>query len=267
MPTAGFRRAVEPILHEVEAVEWTVDAGFGRPIPPSARAVLDAYGAAGRLYGHGLGYSALSAGRGDVGEAWLAALRADVADHRYRHLSEHLGFCTGGPWRFGPPLPMPCTAATVAVGRERLARLREAAGVPVGLENLALAFGAADVLGQGAFVDALLPEDGFVHLDLHNLWCGAVNFGLDPERVLGTWPLGRVRAVHVSGGTWADGIRRDTHDDRVPAEVWDLLRAAIPVLPACEVVLLERIGSAFASDADQEAFRADWRRLAEVAGG
>lgn len=262
MPEPGFRLAVEPVIAEVEAVEWTLDAGFGRPLPPSTEAVLTAFGAADRLYGHGLGYSPLSAGRPDVARAWLAALRAEVATRRYRRLAEHFGFCTGGPFAAGAPLPMPRTAAVLAAGRDRLLRLRDAAGVPVGLENLALALCGDDALGQGEFVQALLePVDGYVHLDLHNLWCQSVNFGIRPDRLLASWPLDRVRVVHVSGGAWVDGIRRDTHDGPVPDEVWALLGEALPRLAACEVVLLERIGSAFGTDDDRVAFRADWSRL------
>lgn len=50
----------------------------------------------------------------------------------------------------------------------------------IGLENLALAFTASDVRDQGQFLDDLLaPFDGFLVLDLHNLYCQLVNFDQD----------------------------------------------------------------------------------------
>ncbi|MEQ1503126.1 MAG: DUF692 family multinuclear iron-containing protein [Myxococcota bacterium] len=262
MTHPGFRTAVEPLLAAgaIDAVEWTVDLGFGRTPPPSALAVCDAFGAAGRLYGHGVGYSPLSAGRDDVAAAWLGRLAADR--NRYRRLSEHFGWCTGGTLRGGAPLPVPRTPATLAVGQDRLRRLQDVAGVEIGLENLALALSRADALDQGPFVAALLaPVDGYVHLDLHNLWCQIRNFDLDPDALLATWPLDRVRVVHVSGGSWVDGVRRDTHDDRVPAEVWDLVRAVLPRLPGVEAVFLERIGASFGAPGAPAAFAADFAVL------
>lgn len=256
----GFRAAVEPLLAEglVEVVEWTVDAGFDRPIAPSAAAVLSAYGDAGLLYGHGVGFSPLSVGREDVAARWLSSLRADP--NRYVRLSEHFGFSTGGAVGFGAPMPVPYDPAFVRPGQERMRRLRDAAGVPVGLENLALAFSRTDALDQGPFLAELLdPVDGWLHLDLHNLWCQAVNFDLDPGVLLARYPLDRVRVIHVSGGSWIDDVRRDTHDDRVPGEVWALLRAVLPQVGGCEALFVERIGASFGAPGAAEAFAADVR--------
>ncbi len=270
MPTPGFRAAVEPVLSSIEAVEHTVDAAFGRALPPSTTAVLDAFGAAGRLFGHAVGGSVLSAGRDDVFERFLADLRR--ARRPWVDLSDHFGFCAGGPFVFGSPLPAPRHPDVVSVGRDRLRRLADAAGCPVGLENLALAFGRRDALDQGALVAELLEEvDGFVHLDLHNLWCQLTNFGLRPDELLATWPLGRVGRIHVSGGSWADGIRRDTHDARVPPEVWGLLREVLPQVPGCRALILEQLPDALRTPEQQAGFRDDLARLRdlrdEVAGG
>ncbi|MEQ1571412.1 MAG: DUF692 family multinuclear iron-containing protein [Myxococcota bacterium] len=261
-----FGAAVGPALAagRVEAVEWTVDAGFGG-VPASIGAALDAFGAAGRLYGHAIGYSPLSAGRTDHQRGWLAQLRADPRP--YRHLSEHFGWFLGGPFVDGAPLPCPRTRDTVRIGQDNLRRLRDAAGCPVGLENLALATSAADALDQGPFVAELLDAvDGFVHLDLHNLWCQEVNFGLEPEALLARWPLDRVRVMHVSGGSWRAGVRRDTHDDDVPEPVWDRLAAVLPRVPACEVVFVERIATSFDAHRAAESFARDFDHLRAVLG-
>jgi uncharacterized protein (UPF0276 family) len=260
MVGAGFRASVEPLLQrrEIEVIEWTMDQGFGS-VPPSAQVVLEAFGPAGLLYGHGVGYSPLSATREDVANAWLEKLRESVARFRFRRLSEHFGFSTGPEQRFGAPMPVPYCPEAVAVGVERLRRLREVAGVPVGLENLALAFSRTDALDQGPFVGELLAAvDGYLHLDLHNLWCQVVNFRLEPELLLERYPLDRARVVHVSGGTWVNSVRRDTHDDGVPEPVWQLLREVLPRLPQLEAVFVERIGTAFGDEAARERFAADF---------
>ena len=92
---------------------------------------------------------------------------------------------------------------------------------------------------------------------MHNLWCQLHNFELDADVLLATWPLDRVWRVHVSGGSFVDDIRRDTHDHRVPEEVWALLRAVLPRLPACRALILEQLPSALLTEADQQGYRDD----------
>lgn len=264
MPDPRFRAAVEPVLAAVEAVEHTVDHGFRAELPPSARHVLEVFGPLGRLHGHGVESSPFSADRDDRFEAWLASLRR-TAGARLADYSDHYGFCTGGPFVSGAPLPLPERAEAADRAVSRLSRLADALGVPVGLENLALAFSRRQALAQGPFVDAVLRRvDGFVHLDVHNLWCQIRNFDLPAEALLATWPLDRVRRIHVSGGSDREGVRRDTHDHAVPEPVLDLLAAVLPRAPACRAVFLEQMPFALETPAQQEAFRADLLKIAAV---
>jgi uncharacterized protein (UPF0276 family) len=245
-----------------------VDIGWmGRPLPPWLADVLEAYGAAGRLHGHGTGFSLLS-GRLDARQlTWLSRLRREVASRPYRTFSEHFGWMTAGAARWGPPLPPPASRHTIALGRDRMLRLAEAAApVGVGLENLALALGRRDVQAQPDLLAALLgPVNGHLHLDLHNLWCQAVNFGEDPHALLARYPLDRARVVHVSGGseTTAAGrpFRRDTHDGAVPAPVWALLDDALGRCPHLEAAFLERIGSDFGEGRGDAAWARDFATL------
>ncbi len=79
-----------------------------------------------------------------------------------------------------------------------LQHLAKAARVPVGLENLALALGRADVRDQGPFLDALLePLDGYLVLDLHDIHCQAENFATDPRTLPATYPRARVRRASL----------------------------------------------------------------------
>ena len=132
-----------------------------------------------------------------------------------------------------------------------------------GLENLALAFTPTDCTAQGAFMNRLLePVDGFVVLDLHNLYCQMRNFQLEAEVLLQTFPWSRVREIHISGGSEPQGFRRDTHDDLVPEEVWALLDGVRGRAPSLELIVLERLGGTIA---DPESFASEFRRLREVA--
>ena len=124
MPQSGFREAVAPLFAAglVEAVEWTIDIGFGRTLPAFVEAILDAFSASGHLYGHGTGYSPL----GPDDPAWRDRATDTLARRPYRHLTEHFGFCAGGEFTFGPPLPVPRDGAFVRLGRAKLSRLRDA---------------------------------------------------------------------------------------------------------------------------------------------
>jgi uncharacterized protein (UPF0276 family) len=268
MLEADFLSAALPLFSggEVDAVEWSMDVGWGRTLPSWLVGLLSAYGERGALYGHGVHLSMLSAEQTPRQDAWLARLREEVQERDYVHLSEHFGWSTAGPFSQGAPLPLPATPAALRVGQARLGRLAAASGLPVGLENLALSFSARDAEALPAFMDALLePVGGFIVLDLHNLWCQAVNFGLDPVRLLERYPAGRVRELHVSGGSWEQAagrrFRRDTHDRAVPPPVMALLDVALAQLSGVEVVVFERLGDTLTAQDEKTSFMADFRAI------
>jgi len=273
MPEDAYRAAALPLLEagEVDAVEWSFDAGWGLPRWPAwLSPLLDHYAEHGRLLGHGVTFSPLSGGWHDRQQMWLDRLTGELASRDYAHVSEHFGFMTAGDFHDSAPLPVPRTPKTLAIGRDRLKRLADAAQRPVGLENLAFAFGLDDVREQGQFLDDLLdPVDGFLLLDLHNLYCHVANFGLDPSALLDAYPLHRVRELHLSGGSWSESahagnggpVRRDTHDEAVPPEVWELVDLAVPRCERLAYVTLERLGNTITSDADADGFRDDFRRM------
>ncbi len=265
MPEPDFLRAAAPLFAAgaVEVVEWSFDTGWPpATVPGWADELLRHYGDAGRLLGHGVSFSPLSAGTDDAQRRWLDRLREEVGRRHYRHVSEHFGFSAAGDFHRSAPLPVPLTDATLRLGRDRLRRLADAAGVPVGLENLAFAFGRRDVEEQGQFLDALLdPVGGFLLLDLHNVHCQAVNFAVPFDDLLDRYPLHRVRELHLSGGSWGDGVRRDTHDGPVPEGLFAALPGVLRRCPRVEAVILERLGGTL-TEADDEPFRRDFLRLA-----
>ena len=243
-----FWTAAFPLLESgaVDVLEWSFDTA-PNGVPEWLGATLDQFADAGALLAHGVSFSPLSGGWHDRQVAWLELWRREAAARPYRWVSEHFGFMTAGETLQGSPFPVPMDARSLRVGRDRLVALAEHCTCPVGLENLAFAFGTDDVARQGEFLDALLdPVDGFLVLDLHNLYCQAVNFDRAPDELMMSYPLQRVRELHVSGGSWSEHrgrrIRRDTHDDGVPEEVLAMLATALRQCPSVEVVILERLG-------------------------
>jgi uncharacterized protein (UPF0276 family) len=274
MLEADFAAAALPLLagDEVDVLEWSFDIGWGPDgLPDWAAELLDHYSQGGRLLGHGVTFSPLSGHWAQRQQQWLDRLARECEQRRYRHISEHFGFMTAGDFHRSAPLPVPLCEATVRIGRERLRRLADVARVPVGLENLAFAFGPQDFRDQGVFLEQLLGEvDGFLLLDLHNVYCQLCNFGQSVDQLLDSYPLDRVRELHVSGGSWSESttegggrVRRDTHDEAVPDEVFELVRWALARCPAVEAVILERLGDTLRA-ADAEGFQNDFRRLRQL---
>ncbi len=268
----GLIQAALPLFaaEEVEALEWSFDTLFQQPeLPDWFLELLQTYGDVGRLVGHGVFFSLFSGKWLPEQAAWLRELRDLTQRFRFDHISEHFGFLTGSDFHKGAPLSVPYNAQTLAIGRDRLMRIAEASGCPVGLENLAFASSTQAAQVHGEFLEALLaPVNGFVILDLHNLYCQLHNFGLDAAEMLAAFPLARVREIHISGGSWESsahrphpGVRRDTHDDRVPEEVFALLADAMPRCPNLKFVVLEHMGFALATEQTQSYYRDDFRRM------
>jgi uncharacterized protein (UPF0276 family) len=91
-----------------------------------------------------------------------------------------------------------------------------------------------EVKKHGEFLNKLVDSvNGFIILDLHNVYCQSYNFNISFDEIIHLYPLHRVREIHISGGSWEDSnilpgkkIRRDTHDNPVPEKVFHLLNCA-----------------------------------------
>jgi uncharacterized protein len=273
MPDSDFLEAAQPLFEagRVEVLEWSFDMGWGRSIPAWAEDLLEFYSDRQALIGHGVSFSLLSAQWTERQKIWLQCLQEELAAYEYVHISEHFGCMSAGNFSRSAPLPLPMSRAVLEVGCDRLQRLA-GFGVPVGLENLAFAFGLQDVEGQGQFLEELLqPVNGFLVLDLHNLYCQVHNFGRSVEDLLSRYPLHRVKELHISGGSWSQSrlgsdaqIRRDTHDGAVPEAVFELLATALRICPQVEFVIFERMGGTLTDPREAEGFRNDFARVQEI---
>lgn len=267
-----FLAATLPLFSndEVEILEWSPDIGWAaQAMPEWANELLDFYSSADSLYGHGVNYSPMSADWTAVDREWIENLERELEARKFVHFSEHFGYSRIGHLQQGAPLPVPFTTEAIRAGQFKLEKLAHTAGGRIGLENLALAFNNRDAMQQGRFLDELLkPFDGFILLDLHNLYCQMENFDLSVEELLSTYPLDRVREIHISGGSWSEPrdtrIRRDTHDNEVPEQVLALLPLVLGHCPNVEAVILERIGGTMLTAEQQARFRDDYRVIAKI---
>ena len=258
---------------KVEAIEWSFDTlyEFGE-IPAWFTDLVSEFSSHHRLIGHGV-YFSLFSGKWSPGQQeWLARLKKLSGEFNFDHITEHFGFMTGEDFHKGAPISIPLTPATLALGKDRLQRIQDACQCPVGLENLAFSYSIEEVEKHGTFLNQLVERvNGFIILDLHNIYCQVHNFGIDFADILRLYPLNKVREIHISGGSWDDTltsarkpVRRDTHDESVPEAVFEFLAKAIPQCPNLKFVVLEQMGTALETPASQAAFQADFLRMDSI---
>lgn len=187
--------------------------------------------------------------------------------------SEHLGFQTisaedGATLEVGVPLPLPATKEAVELVARRSAAIGERYGVPFLLENPAyyIADMPADPeIGDDIGLLAAIAERSGCYqlLDLHNVYCNALNFGVDPFVVIDRVPLKRVVEIHVAGGSSRDGFWMDGHNDRVPERVWEMLEYTLPRAPNVGGVVFELLDD-FALSLGAAAIAEELRRVRTV---
>lgn len=259
----------DPLFEEVggvDVLQWTLDSLAFKALPKEDLQVLERYAVRGALSGHGVHYSVLSVSGEALRKEWIDCLRNDPFLKKYNGVSVHFGFSVGWDLKQAAPMPVACFPETIEIGRRNLGALADLLPCPLGLENLALAFSRQDVEEQGHFLERLLePFDGYVLLDLHNIYCQAINFDVDFMDLVRSYPLARVREIHISGGSWSAGkekrIRRDTHDDKVPDALYTFLPEVIKLCPQLKFVFLEQLPSALRSQEQQDQYKSDFLAL------
>lgn len=77
-----------------------------------------------------------------------------------------------------------------------------------------------------------------------------------------------MREIHISGGSWENSvlvpdkkIRRDTHNDAVPEEVFQLLELTMQRCPNLKYVVLEQLGNSLKTESSKARFRHDFLKM------
>lgn len=274
MPESDFIGAALPLLesNEIEVLEWSFDTFYGADEPEWLSQLLNFYSENNRLIGHGVYYSLFDAKWTERQEQWLENLEKETKKRNYNHITEHFGFMNTENFHQGIPLPLPLNEVTLKTGKDRLQRLQNIVNVPIGVENLALSFSKDDVGEQGQFLTQLIEDiDGFLILDLHNIYCQAHNFELDMKVLIDLYPLDKVKEIHLSGGSWQESfyskekqIRRDTHDDCIPDEIFQILPYVLLKCSNIEYVIIERLGNTIITEKDKSSFINDFRKAKKI---
>ena len=144
-------------------------------------------------------------------------------------VSEHLAWSTHGPTYLNDLLPLPYTQATLSCVCDHIDQVQEAIARPLLLENPAtyVTFSSSEMT-EGAFIREVADRTGCnLLLDLNNVFVSATNHGYSAEEYIESFPLGRVREIHLAGHVCqqddtGQALLIDSHDAPVAAQVWSL---------------------------------------------
>ena len=125
-------------------------------------------------------------------------------------------------------LPMPLNEESLRHVAARVRQVQDFLERPLVLENPSTYLEFKDsTLPEWEFLSELVRETGCgLLLDVNNVYVSGHNHGFDPEHYLENIPHESVVQIHLAGPTDCGRYLVDTHDQPVPARVWELYRLA-----------------------------------------
>ena len=181
--------------------------------------------------GHGNGLSLLSAM--PLEEYLLRATAVAAHDMDFAWYSECLSLPPllhrGMNTRAGRP-PFTFNENTFDILREKLARVREALGIPLMLENGCISASAANMdMSEPEFLNRLYRDLGCgILLDLHTVYLNWRNGGPTPQKYLEELDPAAVHEIHLAGGDEPTGFHTRPRSYRTPPEVWSWAFEFVP---------------------------------------
>jgi uncharacterized protein len=140
-------------------------------------------------------------------------------------LSDHLAMTRVGGIDLNHLVPISFSRQTVEIVARNVEQVRRVIDVPFILENISyyVKVPGSDLTEWQFLTEVCNAAPCGLLLDLNNLLVNATNHAYDPYEFLHGIPLDRVIQIHLAGSRMVDGLRVDTHADRVQAEVWGYL--------------------------------------------
>lgn len=125
-------------------------------------------------------------------------------------------------------LPMPLTEESLAHVINRVDQIQDFLQQPLVLENPStyLEF-KQSTISEWDFLSALVENTGCgLLLDVNNVYVSGYNHGFDPAHYIRNLPHSSIVQIHVAGPADCGTYLVDTHDQPVPAPVWQLYKLA-----------------------------------------
>jgi uncharacterized protein len=221
----GFRRELGPQILANRDVCDFLEIISEHYLDPTAaeRQELERLAERFPLIPHGLNLSVGTAAPAD--DDYLRAVGRLVKRVAAPWWSDHLAMTHASGIEIGHLAPVPFTRGALEVVCANIARAQASVATPFVIEHIAspLRLPGAE-MSEAAFVSQVIARTGAgLLLDLMNVYANAWNHGFDPYQFLEAVPLDRVVYVHVIGGRLENGVMIDSHSDKTPSEVWDML--------------------------------------------
>jgi len=225
----GFKpahfRDILAAAQPVEFFEVHAENYMGAGGPPHAQ--LGALRERHALSVHGVGLSIGS--MGPLNRDHLGRLKALCDRYRPESFSEHLAWSSHEDVYLNDLLPLPYTPQTLARVAEHVDEVQTALGRQMLLENPSTYI---------CFAESTIPEVDYLAeiskrtgcgllLDINNVFVSAKNHGIEPLPYLDSFPLDRVKEIHLGGhDEEADDagapLLIDSHASPVAEAVWTL---------------------------------------------
>jgi uncharacterized protein (UPF0276 family) len=183
---------------------------------------------------HGVGMSIGAPGALDA--MHLGRLKSVVDLWQPALVSEHLAWSTHEQTYLNDLLPVPYTHEVLARVCDHIDQVQTVLARPILLENPStyVLFEQCE-MSETDFISAVSRRTGCgLLLDVHNVFVSATNHGFSPVDYLDTFPLEKVREIHLAGhATEEDSLGNplliDAHDRPVADEVWQLYRYVVAI--------------------------------------
>lgn len=164
-----------------------------------------------------------------IDAAHLARVRELVRRIEPILVSEHLSWTSIPGRHLHDLLPLALDDAMLDLLSERVARVQDALGRQILVENVSsyVRF-QADTMSEAAFLAALARRTGCaLLLDINNLYVNQCNHGEDALAALHAIDPGLVGEIHLGGHRVTPGAVIDDHGSAVAEPVWQLYEAAL----------------------------------------
>ncbi len=181
---------------------------------------------------HGVGMSIGAPGALDT--THLNRLKAVVDRWQPALVSEHLAWSTHEETYLNDLLPVPYTNEVLARVCNHIDETQSALARPILLENPStyVQFDQCE-MSESDFIREIARRTGCgLLLDVNNVFVSATNHGYSPVDYLDSFPLEKVREIHLAGhateeDSFGNPLLIDAHDRPVADEVWELYRHVI----------------------------------------
>ena len=177
------------------------------------------------FHGVSLGVGSVDAPSAD----YLSRLRELVDRIEPAWVSDHLCWASHAGMHSHALLPLLRTEATLAAVATRVAKVQDALGRQLVLENVSSYLThSQDTITEWEFLTELCARtDCLLLLDLNNIVVSCANHGWDPAAYLAGVPGERVVQFHLANHSDRGHYKFDSHHGAVPEEVWALYREAL----------------------------------------